>query len=701
MSRDETMLPAGKPAPSHARTDAPPRPRLLSSARLTTWGLYLLVGLLALALRVTDLGQFVIEDEARYWMNRSYAFLNALETGDFAATAISPHPGVTTMWAGTIGTVLRRSLLEWGLLAASPFPVNLLMMRLPVALVHTAGILVSYALLRRMLPLAVATLAVLLWATDPLILAMSRLLHVDGMTGTFATVSILAACFYWHHRRHMGVLVLSAVCGALAVLSKSPGLIVVPVVGMIALAGTCWPASDESGSAGWGAALRGLVLALLAWGAAYALTLIIVWPAVWADPGWVYHLLRVGVEVEGSSPHMNGNFFLGQPNDEPGWRFYPVALAMRATPWVWLGLLALPLVWHRAPISRASRRDMLVLIAFVILFIVALSLFPKKLNRYVMPAFPALNIVAAAGLIWSIDAVRHLLCKARATGLCAPHVAPIGLIGSLNAAHWHPYSIAYFNPLLGGAEAGPRVFLVGAGEGLEQAADWLNQQPDITGVVVASSITWPLQPYLKHGAQSLTREDSRLPDHTGYAVVYIRNVWNGAVPPFDRFYPHAPPLHTVTIHGVDYAWIYEVPPDLQHPLDVRFGPDIDLRGYAVATDPLTATGALSLTLQWHSDRSLETDYLMFAHVLNQDGQRVGQTDAPPGGDTPTSAWQPGRHQTWVHPVPLQASLPPGDYWLAIGLYDPQTSTRLPLDVPRPPDAPAAGGDALLLPLRMP
>src|SRR5690349_24449843 len=58
----------------------------------------------------------------------------------------------------------------------------------------------------------------------------------------------------------------------------------------------------------------------------------------------------------------------------------------------------------------------------------------------------------------------------------------VSLAAIVNAAWYHPYGIAYFNQALGGAQAGAGTFLYGTGEGMEQVAAWLNQQPDITGV---------------------------------------------------------------------------------------------------------------------------------------------------------------------------------------------------------------------------
>src|SRR5439155_1767849 len=104
----------------------------------------------------------------------------------------------------------------------------------------------------------------------------------------------------------------------------------------------------------------------------------------------------------------------------------------------------------------------------------------------------------------------------------------IGLAGAVavaslaNVAFWHPYEIAAYNQALGGARAGAYAFLTGWGEGLEQAADWLNAQPDITGVRVATTQPGALQPYMRDGAQAVAASD-QLPDRNGYLVGYVRS----------------------------------------------------------------------------------------------------------------------------------------------------------------------------------
>ncbi|HEX9441042.1 MAG TPA: glycosyl transferase, partial [Roseiflexaceae bacterium] len=157
--------------------------REMTRVRAIPWILlsYLAIGLAALLPRVLDLGVFLTGDEADFWLRRSDTFLRAIQSGDFAATAITTHPGVTTMWLGSAGIVLRRTLFESGILHDETFPTVLALTRLPVALTHIVGILLGYRLLRRLLPPATAFLAAFLWAADPFIIAYSRVLHVDAL----------------------------------------------------------------------------------------------------------------------------------------------------------------------------------------------------------------------------------------------------------------------------------------------------------------------------------------------------------------------------------------------------------------------------------------------------------------------------------------------------------------------------------------
>src|SRR5258705_11749097 len=65
--------------------------------------------------------------------------------------SVSDHPGVTTVWLGSGGLLLQRALLGWGLFDSGSSAARLALLRLPVVLVNTGGILLGYRLLRRLL----------------------------------------------------------------------------------------------------------------------------------------------------------------------------------------------------------------------------------------------------------------------------------------------------------------------------------------------------------------------------------------------------------------------------------------------------------------------------------------------------------------------------------------------------------------------
>jgi Dolichyl-phosphate-mannose-protein mannosyltransferase len=656
---------------------------------------YLAIGLAALLPRVLDLGTFVTTDEADHWMQRSELFLRAIQSGDYAATAIAPHPGVTTMWLGSAGILLRHALVVLDLLHDQSFQVVLALMQLPVALIHVASILLGYYLLRQLLPAGSAALAALLWATDPFIIGYSRVLHVDALAGSFATISLLAACYYWYRERQLAMLVVSGVCTGLAILSKSPALALLPVIGLLALAAAWRPPKIEDRRSRIEDP-RSSIFSLLAWGVVVAVTIFVLWPSLWVDPLRTYAKLRAGVAVEGTDPQMSTNFFLGRIDNEPGILFYPLALALRLTPWTLIGLLALDRAWRAAP--GATRRDLGALTAFVVLFIIAMSVFPKKFNRYLVPAFPALDILAAVGLIWIANQLSWLIRGPAASSgglrrrIAHAPIAAVAVLAIITTALWHPYAMNYFNPALGGSSMGARVFMEGWGEGFEQVAAWLNQQPDITGVVTVSPMVSSLRPYMRRRAQVSDPSGSDLPKKSGYMVVYIRQVQGGAPEsPFDQFYGRTAPLHTVRIHGVDYAWIYRIPPPVAIARLADFGPDIHLRGFEKQGD-MRKGQRIDLKLYWETRNAPSTDYTLFAHLIGPNGARYSQVDIP----YPTRSWGARQYVTTDLPIELPADAPAGRYQLTIGMYDPASGQRVTLATADQLDPALDGPNALPL-----
>lgn len=127
------------------------------------------------------------------------------------------------------------------------------------------------------------------------------------------------------------------------------------------------------------------------------------------------------------------------------------------------------------------------------------------------------------------------------------------------------------------------------------------------------------------------------------------------------------------------------PPDVSrdpltpdHPLDITVGNAITLIGYD-APERLAPGDTLRLALIWQARDAVGGDFKVFVHVFAPDGTLAAQADAVPVYWTyPTTVWQPGETIRDVHVIPLEATLPRGDYRVLVGMYDPVTGARLPL-----------------------
>lgn len=89
---------------------------------------------------------------------------------------------------------------------------------------------------------------------------------------------------------------------------------------------------------------------------------------------------------------------------------------------------------------------------------------------------------------------------------------------------------------------------------------------------------------------------------------------------------------------------------------------------------------LGLRTFWQVDQPLKADYFLFVHLLDANGKTVAQRDTPPWqGRFPTSSWQAGTIVVDVNDLALPA-LPPDEYQVVVGLFDPATGTAPPVRI---------------------
>jgi hypothetical protein len=119
----------------------------------------------------------------------------------------------------------------------------------------------------------------------------------------------------------------------------------------------------------------------------------------------------------------------------------------------------------------------------------------------------------------------------------------------------------------------------------------------------------------------------------------------------------------------DVAFVPDAELSSEDALDVNLDDLVHLTGYSFDTSALRPGGALTVTLKWRAVNSLDEDLVVFAHLFDEKGNLVVQTDSEPAaGRYPTSAWGKGMVFGHSFPLPLPDDLEAGKHSLLIGMY---------------------------------
>jgi len=151
-------------------------------------------------------------------------------------------------------------------------------------------------------------------------------------------------------------------------------------------------------------------------------------------------------------------------------------------------------------VDKDTRYYVLYLLVFVVLYSLAMSLTKKKVERYFLPALVIIDVVAAYGLVNILKlfyAASKDKVKVSFRSLFIAFLVIFTVIRVLTLRRFHPYYGVYANPLFGGFPEARKHLRVITGEELSAAADYLNQKPGASEMVVATPVWRSLQPFFK------------------------------------------------------------------------------------------------------------------------------------------------------------------------------------------------------------
>lgn len=421
-----------------------------------------------LVTRIPFLGYDEVNPDAVNWHFRSEQFIVGLKSGDFLKTYQHYHPGVTLMWIIGIPIELYRQInpqdrvyTENNFLIQHQIAKYSLVL---VQLVLSTGLILA---LKDILGFKKSLLAVSLFSFEPFFLGNSRLLHMDILFTLFVILSLTYAYKFYLRRlttpslgetrgvsndeaiQLWGDIILSGIFAGLAFLTKSVSILSLGFILAFLIAATVRNRLNRKWS----------TIHLSAFLFSSTAIIFILFPALWVSHKFVLsdifdEGLRIGIR------RGHEQVVMGDTVDVAGPGFYPLVLALKTSPLIWLGvgLVIYSLVKNDRKVQSADKKFIFYLLMFYLIYFVGMTVASKKLDRYMLPLFPLLGIVASVGISQAFtDAF---------AGKKGRYVKPtmyfslflvtgIGVLYPL--VKLYPYYFTYTNPLFGSAEQANKI----------------------------------------------------------------------------------------------------------------------------------------------------------------------------------------------------------------------------------------------------
>lgn len=658
---------------------------------LHRWGIPLSIFMLAFLVRaIYPISRPIV------WSDRAYHFANAILEQDWATTYQRYHPGVSLMWlAGTGLQVLSRiqgGVTSNQLLGIEPARPGIMTQSvvagvIPLALAIAFCIALTYPLLSRLASRTIALVAAVFLVFDPFFIEFSKVIHPDALLSSLMIVSTLMLLVYLKERR-IHWLVLSGVFTGLSLLTKTPAIYLLPYTALMVSAVIIWRQFQEGRQKqgiDWRQVIWQVFRTLAIWVGIALAVFIVLWPAMWVEPIEVFNRLLYGIAFHQTLPHMNPIYFAGSVyTEDPGAIFFLATILWKTTA-ITFPLVVLGFIFAIFRFQSERAKVFWALGIYIFFFTIQMSLAEFKQMAYILPIFPALDILAAFGLVWSVEALSNLKFWRSRGWVPIIQIGIVLLASVLLVSDHFPYFGTHHNNLFGGSRVAQQYLpFQDNGEGLELAARYLSQLPhgqDETATLFDRSA-------IVFQREFIGRTLTEFVPWATYRVYYInhlmrdigREVW-GESWLADQ---SQEPLMTVEFDGVTYVWVYgEIPEDpvpgkSKNTVHYRLGDSIVLDGYKLSENAISSGETLTVVLYWQPQEEVDGDYTVFVHLLSDEGELVAQQDnVPLNGIRPTDTWLAGEELEDVFYIVTPEDLPLGQYELSVGMYDSETIVRLP------------------------
>lgn len=401
--------------------------------------------LLYFATRVPGLGTDVINPDAVNWHYRTQQFVVALKQGEFEKTYQHYHPGVTLMWiAGAPIEALKQIVPEESTYNHHNFIAYHFTAKYTLVVAQLVLTLVALYILSRIIGFYKSIAAVALFSFEPFFIGNSRLLHLDVLVTLFLFIGVLISYTNLRQRSLLRGIIAGFFLAA-AFLTKSiaiGGVVFASGFGFLYL----WKKEN----------LRVALKYALCITVPFAVFVFIMFPAMWVNPVQTISAIfneaeRVGIRKG------HGQIVLGEYSRDPGITFYPLVLLIKASPALLLGLV-LYLIYFLGQWKNAVKRNIrartlsinLYLLIFYFGYIAVMTYPTKKIDRYIIPVFPAMTVFSVYGYY-------YLMGKIKSWAFAGLVILASGAFVIYPAIKLFPYLFTYTSPLVGSSATANRI----------------------------------------------------------------------------------------------------------------------------------------------------------------------------------------------------------------------------------------------------
>jgi len=511
---------------------------------------------IAFFLRIHDVGTFANIDTS-FWFTRSEKFLKNISEGEFNKVSQSGHPAVTLMWLSGSAMALANYFDGESILNFDGDRARLLFFaKLPLVLITSLFIVLMGFLVRKNLDPGGYLAAVLVMGfllIDPLFLAHSRYFQMDALVALFSVLAIMFFGFFLFVRQSNANLVWASIFTALAVLTKSTSLVLLPFFACAFF--LCRKSFDQpSRSLEFFLKKSGLALIVL------TATILLLYPALWQEPNNAIQKITHGIDVGVNQEHSSNQ---SAPKEQHSSKmYYPMYLLTRMSI-AHIVFFVIGVVYMLLQLQKRGRVKNDVIHKFLwyvlsfILFVLLLFSYTKKQDgRYILHAILLVNVFNGLSLF----AILRTQKEKYQQWLCGT-VLVMFLLQLQAVLKFHPYIASYRNALTSiimpsKAERDQhRVFLVGWGEGLDQAAAFLRTYDHYKELRVASFYDKVTGVFLPGQVKNLKNWEE-----SDFVFIYINQVQRNVKPELlDKTVrnENITPEKVIVVNGQPYVWIYK------------------------------------------------------------------------------------------------------------------------------------------------